>query len=63
MLFPKFNKSRFGFKYIAPTIWNKLSLNICCTKTFSAFKKVLKTHYFTLAFENDRRALNYIVLV
>ena len=27
-LFPKFNKSKFGFKYIALTIWNKLPLNI-----------------------------------
>ena len=41
-LFPKFNKSKFGFKYIAPTIWNKLPLNICCTKNFSVFKNMLK---------------------
>ena len=52
-LFPKFNKSKFSVKYIAPTTWNKLPLNIRCTKNFSVFKKILKTHYFTLAFEND----------
>ena len=52
-LFPKFNESKFGFKYIALTIWNKLPLNIRYTKSFSVFKKMLKTHYFTLAFESD----------
>ena len=52
-LFPKFIKSKFGFKYIALTIWNKLPLNIRCTKNFCVLKKMLKTHYFTFAFKND----------
>ena len=49
-LFPKFKKCKFGFKYIAPTIWNKLPLNVRCTKSFNAFKKMLKMHYFTLTY-------------
>ena len=36
-LFPKFKKSKFGFKYISPTIWNKLLMNIRCTKSFKCF--------------------------
>ena len=51
-LFPRFEKSKFGFKYILPTIWNKVHMNICCAKSISVFKKTLKTHYFTLAFES-----------
>jgi len=35
-----------SFSYLAPTVWNKLPLNIRLSPTFDTFKRHLKTHLF-----------------
>ena len=34
------------FRYLAPTVWNGLPLNIRLSPTFDTFKRHLKTHLF-----------------
>ena len=50
-----FNKKKTqgdcGFTYTAATHWNKLPEYIRQTEDISTFKKLLKTHYFKLAYK------------
>ena len=48
--------SRYGessFAYVAPTLWNKLPLDVKMSPTVEIFKSRLKTHYFVECFENE----------
>ena len=50
-----FNKKKTqgdcGFSYTAATHWNKLPEYIRQTEDISIFRRLLKTHYFRLAYE------------
>ena len=41
-----------AFSYCGPTLWNDLPFHIRCVTSLKEFKSKLKTHYFTIAFEN-----------
>ena len=50
---PRTNLTRYGdraFSVAAPTLWNALPRNLRSTKSLAAFKRDLKTYFFTLAF-------------
>ena len=50
---PRTNLTRYGdraFSVAAPTLWNALPRNLRNTKSLAAFKRDLKTYFFTLAF-------------
>ena len=44
-----------SFRIYGPTVWNKLPGNVRATKDLCTFKKLLKTVYFKLAFNVQRR--------
>ena len=49
-----FKKLHFGnkcFHYSAPRVWNDLPLKIRGTTCLTTFKRLLKTHYFRIAFQ------------
>ncbi len=51
---PKMNLVTFGqksFYHAAPEVWNQLPFNLRSCKVLSIFKKLLKTHFFKIAFE------------
>ena len=51
---PKMNLVTFGqksFFYAAPEVWNQLPFNLRSCNVLSTFKKLLKTHFFRIAFE------------
>ena len=46
-------RSKYGersFQYIAPRLWNNLPISIRLAQNFSHFKKSLKTHLFSIAY-------------
>ena len=40
-----------SFYHAAPEVWNQLPFNLRSCKVLSVFKKLLKTHFFKIAFE------------
>ena len=51
---PKLAKTEGAFSYIGPKTWNELPYRIRAMTDVTAFKSLLKTHYFKRAFEcND----------
>ena len=53
LVVPKYRRKKHGgrsFSALSPTLWNKLPLSIRQAKTVTAFKSLLKTHYFTKHF-------------
>ena len=51
---PKMNLVTFGqksFYHAAPEVWNQLPFNLRSCKVLPIFKKLLKTHFFKIAFE------------
>ena len=40
-----------SFHYAAPDVWNTLPYDIRSCSNFTSFKKLLKTHFFKLAFD------------
>jgi len=50
--FPTYKKSKYGFRYSAPAVWNSLPLDTRSLTNLNKFKKSLKTHYFRLAYVN-----------
>ncbi len=49
---PNFSKSEGAFSYIGPKTWNELPIGIRSLNCICAFKKALKSHYFSIVFEN-----------
>ena len=47
---PQFTRTEGAFSHCAPKIWNELPFSIRCISEMDTFKKVLKTHYYELAF-------------
>ena len=47
---PQFARTEGAFSHCAPKLWNELPYSIRCISEIDCFKKVLKTHYFDLAF-------------
>ena len=50
---PRYNKERFGrrsFAIAAPTLWNRLPMDIRKAPSVDTFKSKLKTHLFKLAY-------------
>ncbi len=39
-----------AFEHSAPKLWNKLPVKVRTANTLSSFKKLLKTHLFTLSY-------------
>ena len=51
---PKMNLDTFGqksFFYAAPEVWNQLPFHLRSCNVKGTFKKLLKTHFFKIAFE------------
>jgi exonuclease III len=54
---PKVQRPTYGgraFSFAGPQLWNMLPKDIKSTEDFTRFKRNLKTHYFTKAFENAK---------
>ena len=49
---PNLSKTEAAFSYSSPRIWNELSYKLRSMSTIEAFKKSLKTYYFTQAFQS-----------
>jgi len=47
-----------GFSYAAPSVWNKLPLEIHNSSSFTSFKSNLKTYYFPHTFSKTRLAIS-----
>ena len=53
LVVPKFSLKTYGYRtfaHQAPVLWNALPLKIRTEQSLPVFKKLLKTHYFTIAF-------------
>lgn len=47
------NRGDQAFSVIAPSLWNALPFHIRTARTVSTFKSLLKTHFFSLAFNSS----------
>ena len=51
---PRYKSDRSGgraFSNVAPRIWNALPSHIRAENSFDSFKKLVKTHYFSLVYK------------
>ena len=49
---PNFSRSEGAFSYIGPKLWNDLPKSLRSLNSIEVFKKSLKAHFFSIAFEN-----------
>ena len=54
---PNLKRNAGAFNIIAPHIWNNLPYQIRCFSDFNGFKKMLKTHFFNIAFSDTEEVV------
>ena len=49
---PKLGSTSSAFSHIGPNVWNQLPYNVRCLSDIVDFKRMLKSHYFNIAFKD-----------